>query len=62
VAELGLRPRELAAAVHTGGLQRLGGMALLPGALEDVVRLLAALPQPFTLGRWAGPAGPCRRF
>jgi selenocysteine-specific elongation factor len=50
LAELRLGPRELAAAERAGALVRVGdGVVLLPGAVEDAVRVLARLPQPFTL-------------
>ncbi|MBM0256937.1 SelB C-terminal domain-containing protein, partial [Micromonospora sp. 4G55] len=38
------------AAVRAGALLRLAeNVVLLPGALDDAVRVLAGLPQPFTL-------------
>jgi selenocysteine-specific elongation factor len=52
LAGLGLGPRELAAAVRAGRLLLLaGGIVLLPGADTAATRLLAALPQPFTLSQ-----------
>jgi selenocysteine-specific elongation factor len=49
LTELGLGPRELAAAVRAGHLLRIAeGVVLLPDALEHATRVLAALPQPFT--------------
>ncbi|SCL26791.1 selenocysteine-specific translation elongation factor [Micromonospora inyonensis] len=50
LAALGLGPREVGAAVRAGVLLRLAGnVVLLPGAVEEAVRVLAGLPQPFTL-------------
>ncbi|KXK59038.1 translation elongation factor [Micromonospora rosaria] len=50
LTELGLGPREIAAAVRAGALLRLAGsVVLLPGAVDEAARVLAALPQPFTL-------------
>ncbi|MGC4807765.1 selenocysteine-specific translation elongation factor [Micromonospora sp. DT233] len=50
LAELGLGPREIGAAVRTGALLRLAeNVVLLPGAVDDAARVLARLPQPFTL-------------
>ncbi|MDM4719105.1 selenocysteine-specific translation elongation factor [Micromonospora sp. WMMA1363] len=50
LAELGLGPREIGAAVRAGALLRLAdNVVLLPGAIDDAVRVLAGLPQPFTL-------------
>ncbi|MFC0032144.1 selenocysteine-specific translation elongation factor [Micromonospora chaiyaphumensis] len=50
LADLGLGPREIGAAVRAGALLRLAdNVVLLPGALDDAVRVLAGLPQPFTL-------------
>lgn len=47
---LGLGPREVGAAVRAGALLRLAdNVVLLPDALDDAVRVLAGLPQPFTL-------------
>jgi selenocysteine-specific elongation factor len=52
LAELGLGPRELAAAVRAGGLLRVAdGIVLLPGADARAVELLARLPQPFTVSQ-----------
>ena len=57
LAELGLGPREIGAAVRAGALLRVAeGVVLLPGAVDDAVQVLARLPQPFTTS--AGPAGP----
>jgi selenocysteine-specific elongation factor len=50
LAELGLGPRELAAAVRAGALLRVAdGVVLLPGAPDEAIAVLARLPQPFTL-------------
>ncbi|MEV4662927.1 selenocysteine-specific translation elongation factor [Micromonospora echinofusca] len=50
LADLGLGPREIGAAVRAGALLRLAeNVVLLPGAADDAVRVLAGLPQPFTL-------------
>ncbi|MEZ0074271.1 selenocysteine-specific translation elongation factor [Planotetraspora sp. GP83] len=50
LAELGLGPRELAAAVRAGALLRIAdGIVLLPGADVRAAALLARLPQPFTV-------------
>ncbi|MGC4869199.1 selenocysteine-specific translation elongation factor [Micromonospora sp. DT53] len=50
LVDLGLGPREIGAAVRAGALLRLAdNVVLLPGALDDAVRVLAGLPQPFTL-------------
>ncbi|MFF4417832.1 SelB C-terminal domain-containing protein [Streptosporangium sp. NPDC001559] len=52
LAELGLGPRELAAAVRAGMLLRIAeGIVLLPGADTAAARLLARLPQPFTVSQ-----------
>jgi selenocysteine-specific elongation factor len=49
LAELGLDARAVAALHRAGHLLRLAeGVVLLPGADEDAVEVLAALPQPFT--------------
>ncbi|TPG12920.1 selenocysteine-specific translation elongation factor [Pedococcus bigeumensis] len=48
----GLGPREVAAAVKAGRLLRLpDGVLLLPDAPARAMRVLAALPQPFTLSQ-----------
>ncbi|MGI5520796.1 selenocysteine-specific translation elongation factor [Micromonospora sp. CA-259024] len=50
LVDLGLGPREIGAAVRAGALLRLAdNVVLLPHALDDAVRVLAGLPQPFTL-------------
>ncbi|MEW1589995.1 selenocysteine-specific translation elongation factor [Micromonospora vinacea] len=50
LVDFGLGPREIGAAVRAGALLRLAdNVVLLPDALDDAVRVLAGLPQPFTL-------------
>ncbi|SCE66602.1 selenocysteine-specific elongation factor [Micromonospora haikouensis] len=50
LTEWGLGPRELGAAVRAGALLRLADtVVLLPGAVDAAARVLAGLPQPFTL-------------
>ncbi|MEN3362336.1 MAG: selenocysteine-specific elongation factor [Mycobacteriales bacterium] len=50
LTELGLGPRELAAAVRAGALLRVAaGIYLLPGAEAAATAALRDLPQPFTL-------------
>ncbi|HEY0543091.1 MAG TPA: selenocysteine-specific translation elongation factor, partial [Actinoallomurus sp.] len=50
LAELGLTGRALGAAVRAGALLRVAeGIVLLPGADTAAVRILAGLPQPFTV-------------
>lgn len=50
LAELGLGPKELAAAVRTGRLTRIAdGVVLGPDALDRAAGVLATLPQPFTV-------------
>ncbi|HLL69681.1 MAG TPA: selenocysteine-specific translation elongation factor [Micromonosporaceae bacterium] len=52
LAELGLGPREVGAAVRAGGLLRVAeGVVLMPGAAQEAARVLATLPQPFTLSQ-----------
>ncbi|WP_242910279.1 SelB domain-containing protein [Actinomadura terrae] len=56
LAELGLTGGALAAAERAGAVLRLGdGVVLLPGADREALRILSALPQPFTPGQ-AGDA------
>ncbi|MFB4302826.1 SelB C-terminal domain-containing protein [Actinomadura sp. NTSP31] len=56
LAELGLTGGALAAAERAGALLRLrDGVVLLPGADHEALRILSALPQPFTPGQ-AGDA------
>ncbi len=62
LAELGLGPRELGAAVRAGELLRLAdNVVLLPGADNEAVRVLAGLPQPFTLSAARQALGTTRR-
>ncbi|GAA1821337.1 selenocysteine-specific translation elongation factor [Planosporangium flavigriseum] len=62
LAELGLGPRELAAAVRAGALLRVAdGVVLLPGAVEEAVAVLAGVPQPFTLSDARQALGTTRR-
>ena len=62
LAELGLGQREIAAAARAGALLRLAeGLVLLPGALDDATRVLAGLPQPFTLSQARQALGTTRR-
>ncbi|RKN41378.1 selenocysteine-specific translation elongation factor [Micromonospora endolithica] len=62
LADLGLGPREIGAAVRAGALLRLAdNVVLLPGAVDDAVRVLAALPQPFTLSAARQALGTTRR-
>ncbi|RIV37326.1 selenocysteine-specific translation elongation factor [Micromonospora radicis] len=50
LAAVGLGAREIGAAVRAGALLRLAGnVLLLPDAPQQAVRVLARLPQPFTL-------------
>jgi selenocysteine-specific elongation factor len=56
LAELGLTGGALAAAERAGAVLRLrDGIVLLPGADREALRILSALPQPFT-PRQAGDA------
>jgi selenocysteine-specific elongation factor len=62
LAELGLGPRELAAAVRAGALAKIAeGIYLLPGALESVTDVLSELPQPFTVSQARAALGTARR-
>ena len=50
LAEVGLGPKQIAAAVRTGALLRLDdAVVLAPGAPASAARILATIPQPFTL-------------
>jgi selenocysteine-specific elongation factor len=50
LAELGLTGRALGAAVRAGALLKIAeGIVLLPGADAEAVRVLASVPQPFTV-------------
>jgi selenocysteine-specific elongation factor len=62
LAALGLGPRELAAAARAGRLLRLhDDVVLLPDAPARAMRLLVALPQPFTLSAARQALGTTRR-
>jgi selenocysteine-specific elongation factor len=62
LAALHLGPRELAAAERAGRLVRVGGdVALLPDGPARAMRVLAALPQPFTLSAARQALGTTRR-
>lgn len=62
LADLGLGPREIGAAVRAGALLKLAeNVVLLPGAPDDAVRVLAGLPQPFTLSAARQALGTTRR-
>jgi selenocysteine-specific elongation factor len=62
LAAAGLGARELAAAVRSGQLVRIGeGVYLAPGVAEVARRRLAAIPQPFTLSQARQAWGTSRR-
>ncbi len=62
LAELGLGPRELAAAVRAGVLVRIAdGVVLLPGSVQDAATALGALAQPFTVSQARQALGTTRR-
>ncbi|MCT2582213.1 selenocysteine-specific translation elongation factor [Actinophytocola gossypii] len=62
LAELGLGPRELAAAERAGRLVRLtGSVVLAPDAPARAAEVLAALPSPFTVGDARRALGTTRR-
>jgi selenocysteine-specific elongation factor len=62
LADLGLGPRELAAAERAGRLVRLtGSVVLAAGAPERAARLLADLPAPFTVSDARRALGTTRR-
>jgi len=62
LAELGLSPRALAAAVAAGELVRLAdGVYLAPGFASTATRLIATLPQPFTVSQARQALGTTRR-
>src|SRR5699024_978848 len=62
LGELGLGPRELAAAARAGWLLRLAdGVVVAPEALEHAQRLLAELAQPFTVSQARKALGTTRR-
>jgi selenocysteine-specific elongation factor len=62
LAELGLGPAELAAGVRSGRLVKIAdGVVLAAGSDAEAARLLADLPQPFTLSRARQHLGTTRR-
>ncbi|MEO3929446.1 selenocysteine-specific translation elongation factor [Micromonosporaceae bacterium B7E4] len=62
LAEFGLGHREIGAAVRAGALLKLAdNVVLLPDAPERAIRVLAALPQPFTLSTARQALGTTRR-
>ncbi|MFF5077094.1 selenocysteine-specific translation elongation factor [Actinoplanes sp. NPDC000266] len=62
LAALGLGARQIAAAERTGLLLRLTPQVVLrAGAVEEAVRVLAGLPQPFTLSEARQALGTTRR-
>ncbi|GAA4633558.1 selenocysteine-specific translation elongation factor [Actinoallomurus vinaceus] len=62
LAELGLTERALGAAVRSGALLKIAdGIVLLPGADADAARVLAGLPQPFTVSEARRALGTSRR-
>lgn len=62
LAALRLGPRELAAAERAGRLYRVStDIVLLPEAIDEAVRRLAALPQPFTASSARQALGSTRR-
>jgi selenocysteine-specific elongation factor len=62
LAELGLTERALGAAVRSGALLKIAdGIVLLPGADAEAARVLAGLPQPFTVSEARRALGTSRR-
>jgi selenocysteine-specific elongation factor len=62
LAELGLGPRELAAAVRTGRLTRIAdGVVLGSDAVDKAASTLTTLPQPFTVAEAKRALGTTRR-
>ncbi|GIG87682.1 selenocysteine-specific translation elongation factor [Plantactinospora endophytica] len=62
LAEFGLGHREIGAAVRAGALLKLAdNVVLLPDAPEQAIRVLAELPQPFTLSTARQALGTTRR-
>ncbi|AVT35188.1 selenocysteine-specific translation elongation factor [Plantactinospora sp. BB1] len=62
LAEVGLGHREIGAAVRAGALLRLAeNVVLLPDAPDRAIRVLAELPQPFTLSTARQALGTTRR-
>ena len=62
LADVGLGPRQLAAAVRDGQLVRIAeGVYLAPGVEKEARARLAALPEPFTLSQARQAWGTSRR-
>ncbi len=62
LAELGLGPRQLGAAVRAGELLKVAdGIVLLPDAARAAAAVLAGLPQPFTVSAARQALGTTRR-
>jgi hypothetical protein len=62
LAELGLGRRELGAAQRAGALLRINeGVVLLPDGVDAAVRVLAELPEPFTVSDARTALGTTRR-
>lgn len=62
LVELGLRTKELGAAVQAGALLKVGdGIYLRPGAPDEAMTRLAELPSPFTLSEARRALGTTRR-
>ena len=62
LAELGLDPRTVAALHRSGHVLRVAdGVVLLPGADDEAVQVLGALPQPFTTSEARQALGTSRR-
>ncbi|MFB4318609.1 selenocysteine-specific translation elongation factor [Actinomadura sp. 21ATH] len=62
LSELGLTAKEIAAAARAGAVLRLpDGIVLPPGADREALRVLDALPQPFTVGQARQALGTSRR-
>ncbi|WP_433188825.1 selenocysteine-specific translation elongation factor [Actinoallomurus sp. CA-150999] len=62
LAELGLTERALGAAMRSGALLKIAdGIVLLPGADAEAARVLAGLPQPFTVSEARRALGTSRR-
>ncbi len=62
LAELGLGPRELAAAERAGALVRIAdGVVLLPDSIHEAATALRDLPQPFTVSDARQALGTTRR-
>lgn len=62
LAALGLGPRQLAAAARTGLVLQLAPQVILPAdAVDAAARVLAGLPQPFTLSEARRALGTTRR-